>query len=168
MSELPWFDAYSGQTTGELIALEGVYRIDSLVVAFEDAIQQKWARVEMSGLSEEECIVLAVEALERQVNNGGYQQFFINSSVLFAPVVVDALNRIGCPKTAEITQQAIKALGLSGPFSADEAERALDVDSEPQCAALEECDSRYFRRPENIEVLLFAFIKENKDKIILP
>ena len=32
--------AYSGQTTEQLIALDGEYRLDSIVLAFEQAIQQ--------------------------------------------------------------------------------------------------------------------------------
>ena len=36
-----WFDPYDGQSTDDLLALEGSHRIDSLVVAFEEAIQQQ-------------------------------------------------------------------------------------------------------------------------------
>ena len=36
-----WFEGYQDQTTDELLALEGRYRIDSLVVAFEEALQRK-------------------------------------------------------------------------------------------------------------------------------
>jgi Domain of unknown function (DUF4375) len=82
-------------------------------VAFEEAISQKAERQGMQSLTEEERIVLAVEALEREVNNGGYDQFLGNSSVEFAPTVVGAVQRIGCKKTATITQRAIKALGIS-------------------------------------------------------
>jgi len=57
--------------------------------------------------------VLAVAALEREVNNGGYDQFFTNSSEEFASVIVDRLNRIGCNETASITHDAISALGVS-------------------------------------------------------
>jgi hypothetical protein len=38
MYDLKWLEGYSGQTTEELIALEGEYRIDSLVLAFEQAL----------------------------------------------------------------------------------------------------------------------------------
>jgi len=79
MPDLEWLD-YAGQTTAELLALEGAYRIDSLVVAFETAIQQKLYREDAPEGSNEECIVLAVEVLEREVNNGGFDQFFRNSS----------------------------------------------------------------------------------------
>src|SRR2546421_12023246 len=86
MSELQWLDGYSGQTVQQLIALERDYRIDSLVLAFEQAMDQKAARVGYENLTDAERTILAVEALEREVNNGGYGQFFVNSSREYAPI----------------------------------------------------------------------------------
>jgi hypothetical protein len=109
MSNLKWLDGYSGQTVAELLSLEGECRIDSLVLAFEQAVDQKGQREGTEALSAEERMVLAIEALEREVNNGGYHQFFVNSSREFVGIIVRALVRINCPKTAEITQRAIDA-----------------------------------------------------------
>jgi hypothetical protein len=108
---LRWLDGYRGQTVKELLALEGKFRVDSLVVAFEEAMRQKAARLGMKNLTEEERIILAVEAIEREVNNGGYDQFFVNAPE-FAPAIVKSLRRIDCPKTATITQRALDSLGL--------------------------------------------------------
>jgi hypothetical protein len=58
-----------------------------------------------NSLTEEEHIVLAVEALEREVNNGGYDQFFTNSSREFVSTIVCSLRGIGCKKTSNITQR---------------------------------------------------------------
>jgi len=80
-----------GQTE-QLLALEGKYRIESPVHAFEQGISQKAEREGRQSLTEEERIVLAVEALEREVNNGGYDQFFVNSSREFARIIVGALH----------------------------------------------------------------------------
>ena len=44
MADLKWLDSYSGQTIEELIEMAGEYRIDSLVVAMEQALQQKAAQ----------------------------------------------------------------------------------------------------------------------------
>ena len=41
MTEPVWLDEYSGQTVDELISLESTHRIDSLVLALEEAIDQK-------------------------------------------------------------------------------------------------------------------------------
>ena len=69
---MQWLNSYTGQSTDQLIALEQNYRTDSIVLAFEDALRQKEERVGIAGLTDAERVVLAVEALEAEVNNGGY------------------------------------------------------------------------------------------------
>jgi Domain of unknown function (DUF4375) len=150
MTELEWLDGYAGQTTEELLALRSTHRIDSLVLAFEQALDRKAGREGPESLREEERVVLAVEALEREVNNGGFLQFFDNSSQEFAPVIVGALRRIGCPRNADIARRAVAALAL------DDAERN---------DALEACDQEYYRCDEDIAGRLFDFIAANRGKI---
>jgi Domain of unknown function (DUF4375) len=161
-----WLDGYSGQSTDQLLSMEDEYRIDSLVVAFEQAISQKVQREGAQSLTDEEGIVIAVEALERDVNNGGYHQFFINSSREFASTVVSALQRIGCKKTAAITQRAVKALGTS-----DLTSQAIDAvmagSDEQLLAKLSRCDDSYYDRAEPIAERLFSFIKANRTLIRL-
>ncbi len=94
MAELIWLDEYSGQTVDELLSMEAEYRIDSLVLAFEQAVDQKKDRDGDGALSAQERVILAIEALES----------------------------IGCPKTSRITQNAIDALHL--PTLTAEAIRA--------------------------------------------
>ncbi len=165
MSELKWLKEYSGQTVDELLSLEGEYRIDSLIVAFHQAVDQKAAREGDDALNPEERTVLAIEALETEVNNGGYSQFFLNSSREYAPTIVAALVRIGCPITAEITQRAIDALPL--PSLTAEAIEAAMADDEVSGDDLNECDNSYYKSGEDIAGQLFAFIKKNKDALRL-
>jgi len=165
MAELMWLREYSGQTVEQLLALEGEYRIDSLVVVFQQAVDQKAAREGDDALNPEERIIVAIEALEAEVNNGGYAQFFLNSSREYAPTIVQALVRIGCPITAEITQRAIDALHL--PSLTGEAIEAAMADDEVSEDDLNECDDSYYKSGEDIAGQLFAFIKKNKDAIKL-
>jgi hypothetical protein len=167
MDELKWLDEYSGQSTGELIALEGEYRTDSLVLAFEQAIDQKAVRVGDDSLTDEERTVLAIEALEREVNNGGYAQFFVNSSKEYAPIIVDALNRIGCPETATLTQRAINALGIEGSLTIEAIDRVMEEASEQRNEKLEECDDKYYRLAGDLSEPLLGFIKRNKERIAI-
>jgi hypothetical protein len=98
------------------------------------------------------------------VNNGGYGQFFVNSSREYAPIIVDALRRIGCSKTAVITQKALKIV-QHAPMTVEEIENGTWEENEKRQEALGECDSLYFERPENIEESVFAFIKANRARI---
>jgi hypothetical protein len=143
-----FLEGYGGQTTDQLIALESECRIDSLVLAFEDGIQMKG--IQVPDITPQERYVLAVEGLEREVNNGGYSQFFFNSSNEFADVIEEALLAIGCPKVAAITRDAIAARGRAGE------EEALSA-----------CDDRYYACDEPIADRLFEWIKENRASIRL-
>jgi len=154
-----WFEAYGGETTEELLALEADYRIDSLVLAFEQAIQQKGAS---GAVSKQERFVLAIEALEREVNNGGYSQFFLNSSNEFVDVIEEALRAIGCPKTATITQRAITSLGIRDELTGGKAEAVVLADDPAVSAALDDCDAQYYDNDEAIADMLFAWIKQNR------
>ena len=164
-----WLDDYTGQTTEELLALAATHRIDSIVLAFEQALEAKAASGGTDALTSEERVVLAVEAIEREVNNGGYHQFFSNSSCEYAMLAESALVRINCPKTAKVTADAIALLGIDGPPTEAAVTRALEADvTEVLSDALDACDSAYYRTGENIGAELFEFIRANRATIRLP
>jgi hypothetical protein len=158
-----FLEGYGGQTTEELLALADRYRIDSIVLAFEEAIGRKAPE----RVSTHESCVLAVEALEREVNNGGYGQFFTNSSREFVGIVEQALREIDCPETARITADAIAALDLQGGITPEKAEAAVLAEDPAVEAALHSCDRRYFQNDEPIADRLFAWIKANRGAIRL-
>jgi hypothetical protein len=166
MADLKWLDGYTGQTIEELLALAGEYRVDSLLVALEEALNQKAEEAGEQDLSDEERIVLAVEALEREVNNGGYGQFFSNSSGQYIPIIVDSLLSIGCPETANITSGAINALGTED-FSPEALEAALESENEERDEQLDECDGLYSGTGEDIAGRLFEFVSAHQDAIQL-
>jgi len=140
------------------------HRIDSLVLAVEQALGNK----PETELSEPERVVLAVEAMEREVNNGGYGQFFTNSSGEFTGFLVRALELIGCPKVAAISADAIAVLELPEQFYAHTVERFASHLSDEGAARLDECDSRYYANDESIELRLFSYIEEHQHEIQIP
>ena len=160
MAEPKWLDGYSGQTVDQLLALASEYRTDSLVLAFEQAIDQKAARDGEQALSDEECTVLAVEALEREVNNGGYSQFFLNSAE-FAPSIIERLLHVGCPRTAKTAQAAVAALHVS-EVTVEAIRTAAEEDNEERAIEIASCDERYYESGEPIADKLLDFIKANR------
>ena len=106
MADQKWLEGYSGQSVDQLIAMAADHRIDSIVLAFESALMQRADLADLSAFNEAELTILAVEAMEREVNNGGYHQFFLNTPE-YAPHLVAASQRIGCPQTATISAKAI-------------------------------------------------------------
>lgn len=149
---LPFLEPYAGQSTDELIALAGRYRTDSLVLAFEWALLAKAERVGFTGLTREEQIIIAIEACEREVNNGGFDQLFVNIAPRITDALVESFERIGCPRTAALVREAVAANAL------------LDAG---RTVALASCDDRYYALDEDIAGVLFAFITEHRAAIDL-
>ncbi len=78
LADLGWLEGYSGQAIDEILAFEGTEGIDRLLFALEDAIQEKIKASGPSKMTGVERMVLSLMALSREVNNGGYGQFFRN------------------------------------------------------------------------------------------
>ena len=164
MSKQPFLESYDGQTTQQLIAMRGSYRIDSLVLAFEQAVGRK----PTYRLTKPEYVVLAVEAMEREVNNGGYQLFFGNSSREFTGFIVRALELIGCPKCAAITADAIAVLELPAWYDDITIKQTVVDLPDDRHTKLGECDSRYYANDEPIADALFAYIEQHQHEIQIP
>jgi hypothetical protein len=160
-AKLPWLD-YTGQTTEELIACKADHRIDSLLCAFEAGIQAKRGD---GAITSEEELVLAVMALEREVNNGGHHQFFVNSSRQVAPIIVDCLRRIECFATAAITERAIEALRLP-ELTVEAIAATIYTENAERDKLLEACDQEYYRLSE-ITPKLFGFVEAQQSRIQL-
>jgi hypothetical protein len=160
----PFLDSYTGQTIQQLIATKETHRIDSLVLAVEQALSGK----PEAELSEPERVVLAVEAMEREVNNGGYQQFFGNSSRKFTGFLVRALELIGCRKVAAISADAIAVLQWPEQFDSDIVEQIELGLSDDARGKLDDCDSRYYANDENIEQRLFDYVEKHQHEIQIP
>ena len=160
----PVLDRYSGQTLQQLIAMKSSHRIDSLVLAVEQALLHK----PDTALSEPERVVIAVEAMEREVNNGGYGQFFLISPRESTEFLVRALELIGCPKVAAISSDAIAILKLPAGFDSNSVERVASELSDEALGKLGECDSRYYANDESIDERLFAYVERHQNEIRIP
>ena len=167
MAKLPWHN-YSGESAGELFDLAGSCRTDSLVLAFEAALDEKAMSHGLASLSEAERDVLAVEALEREVNNGGYRQFFLNSSSVHAGQVLHALRRIDCPVTASITKRAIAALPTGISLKPEALTAIMEQDDPDRDAALDECDQKYYGSGENIAQRLLEYLLRHREHVRFP
>src|ERR1700722_9789222 len=94
-----------------------------------------------------ERLVLAIQALQREVNNGGFHQFFSNSSCQFVPVISESLRRIDCVETATLTEQAIAILNAP-KVSADAVARAASAEDSKRDELLDDCDRQFYRLTE--------------------
>jgi len=171
MEEKKIIDTYSGQSIQELIDLEKEHSIDSILSVIVSVLNKKKDSKGKNSLSKEELVILSVEALERNVNHGGYHYFFCTPSNEYANIVVDSLNTIQCPETARITEGAIKILGIKDELTVENMEKVLYEEdesiNEQIMDELEEWDDKFHQSKEPIETKLFEYLIKNKDKITL-
>lgn len=159
--DLPFLESRGGRSLDELLALEGTYRTDSLVLAMEEGLLEK------ETVEGDELVVVAVEAFEREVNNGGFAQLFENAAFVVAHVAA-SLRAIGCPETAVLVDRAYDALGLPADADPDAAAEAVANADDDVQAALAELDDAFFDvEGECIEDALFAWVRAHRDGIVL-
>ncbi|MEM6429229.1 MAG: DUF4375 domain-containing protein [Deinococcota bacterium] len=159
-----FLEGYSGESLAEILALEVTHRLDSLVLAVESALYNRYEAGE--DLSAPERSVLAVEAFERELNNGGFAQFFYNPSAEFADVLVASLEAIGCSSAASLAQEAINTLALDSLDAAGIEARMDEADSLLE-DSLSQLDDAFYATQEDIASALFAFIKAHQANITL-
>ena len=164
MPQLPTLD-YAGQTTPEILGCKDTHSTLSLVFAFEWGLQAKARLSGEAALTPEERLVLAVLALDREVNNGGFHQFFVNSSSRFTPIVVESLLRLDCHEAAAITQRAIAALQLNA-LSVRSISKTICRDDASRDALLDACDQAFYKL-DGVHEKLFQFIEQHQQQIQL-
>jgi len=101
--------------------------------------------------------------LEREVNNGGFNQYFINSSGEFAHETLTSLRLIGANKTADILQQAIAQFpGLQVPKDRNEREEPVFQIQDEANTVWGKLDDQFFVYEDNLNELNIHYIKQNK------
>lgn len=158
-----------------LINCNSVSKLDK-ILALEDQTdivieigQMLWKKSEndhdFESLNKHEKNVIFIEMLEGQVNNGGFDQYFFNSSGDYVHETLSALEEIKAPITADIFDQAVKAFPVF-PIPKDIEKRRKFMEKLPKeifekWAAL---DDKFYDYPENLSELVIEFVKTHRDK----
>jgi len=122
--------------------------MSSRLIALADRLQPRWFEVPKAALSPAGQVFRSVWELEAEVNNGGFDQYFFNSSGEGAPFVTDALRAIGAHAAADIAARAIASSG--------------DTD------ALEQLDQEFFAYPDDLTALLYAYASDHRGELGAP
>jgi hypothetical protein len=136
-----------------------------LVALSENPTAQFW-KVSYNELTEAEKVFVSVWELESEVNNGGFLQYFSNSSGDNAANCAWALEKIGALKVVALAKQALSVFENGNP-SADSTIRQSQVQnfSGEQKEFLDELDQQFFKYPDNLTKLLHDFVTKHKSEI---
>jgi Domain of unknown function (DUF4375) len=164
LADLGWIDGYTGQSLDELMSYAGSETPIALLLAIEQGIRQ---RIEREGINWTgvERTLLSVMALHQEVNNGGFDQFFRNSSLRYGQSIVADLKRIGATETASIAGKAVVALELSD-LTPQSIRTRMSTPDEKRDGILHECDEAFYKLNE-ITLRLFTYLRENPNGIRL-
>jgi hypothetical protein len=136
-----------------------------ILTRLSESPQTKFGKEEFASQSVPQKVFSALWEVESEVNNGGFSQYFVNSSAESAHFVADALRMIGAPKTADICDRAIAAAFPTGLPQSEEAIRSAAADfSDEVLEKLEPLDQEFFSYPHNLTDLLFAYVSQRPEE----
>ena len=117
---------------------------------------------DFENLNETEKTFLYVEILEAEINNGGFDQYFFNSSGDYAHETLEGLKKIGAFKTAKLIEEAYKYFP-ENPVPKDTEERREileNIDSQTS-EKWTELEDKFYLYEENIGGLVLEYVRNN-------
>lgn len=141
---------------------------NSFVIAMSEWVNKKSDYGEdIAALTPEEQTFYIVDSFQKEVNNGGFDQFLLNSSGVFAGEIVSSLLTIGANRTADIYKEAFTALPRKLPEDGEQRAALLDsLITEDISEVFDSCDQAFYKYPDNLDELLYQFAINNKESFI--
>jgi len=158
-----WFENEGNLGVAEIVKLEGSFLAASLVAAVDAVLAAKSKTG--AAMNEAQSTVLAVEALEREVNNGGFAKFFGSSSWNHVPFLVKSLERVGSREAVRLAKEAVALLKI--PAAAHDDPAALFSCIQASLARheveirLNDLDSDFYVLEEDLPKLVWNYVKKN-------
>ena len=157
------------QDKAETKSLDEIFQSDDETEIVIEIGQLLWDKSkndkDFESLNQLEKNVLFVEMLEGQVNNGGFDQYFFNSSGEYAHETLNALEEIKAPQMAELLNQAIKVFpSLPIPKDTEQRRECMEGISESISETWDKLDDLFYKYPENLAGLVIEYVKTNKNK----
>lgn len=121
---------------------------------------------EFDELSPAEQVFCAIWDLESEVNNGGFQQYYSNSSGDTAFAVCESLDAIGAHKAAQIVGKAHRIFAdATPPRDRDERESVLESLGPKRIARLDRLDEEFMSYPDDLTELLYDYVQRNAGSV---
>jgi len=112
-------------------------------------------------LSPDESIGVGVWILETEVNNGGFDQYYFNTSGVLAVQTVEALKTIGAHETAGLLEAAITDTPAL-PLPVDREERSAVLDKVSQSSHFGTLETEFYMEREDRIALLAQYFKKRQ------
>lgn len=138
---------------------------NEILIDLSESANSRFGKEEFEQQSFPQKVFSAIWAVESEVNNGGFLQYFLNSSAESAQFVARALDIIGAPKTASICNRALTTAFPAGlPPDAETINVVASNFSDEIFEKLELLDQEFFSYPHNLTDLLFAYVSVHPEE----
>ncbi|GHV01947.1 hypothetical protein FACS1894211_12550 [Clostridia bacterium] len=104
--------------------------------------------------------VVIIESYMDEVNNGGHEQFYFNSSGEFADLLEQAIQEVGLTVIKKISAKANRV--FFGARTRNEDRQAEGFFSDAECDILEECDNEFYKLSDPYKTLE-EYVEKNKN-----
>ncbi len=134
-------------------------------MSLDEAYDRALSRYDGTGeswdaLSEQDRVLVTLWGLEADVNNGGFHQYFYNSSGDQAHHAEAALRRIGAEQMAGIVARATSIFGTGGVPRDRTLRQTVLEQVEDACEdLLEACDRQFQAYPDDLSALVESYIR---------
>jgi hypothetical protein len=138
-------------------------------IAMSDLVFAREQAAGYAQLTPAERVVLCLDGLEREVNNGGFAQFFENSAGDHAMDTIEALKTLGASQMAAMVSDAVSVFPENRPASDRDRRQEQLARLDPQARArLDELDSAFYKYPENLAALERKYVRAHQDQFRMP
>ena len=139
--------------------------INNSIIELDNYIAElsSWGE-ELDNLTRPQRTFYLNQNLERELNNGGFRQFFSNSSGEYAHETIGSLQSIGAIATAKLLQDAIRMFpGNSVPKNiVERQQKVMEIDNGNTLWA--DVDKDFFRYDEDLNVLNIEYVRKFRDQ----
>ena len=155
-----------GKTIPEVLEHRGEAEDWELLANIAAILMYKDEAHGLASLTTTERHLAAIDAMVRQVNNGGWDQFFTNSSGELAYDLVPALEAVGSTEFRAIATEAMRLFGEIPSLDEDARyDHVEQLTNDGEIALWDSCDNRVFKCTETVEALALDYAVANMGDI---
>ena len=132
---------------------------NNFLIKLSESPQTSFGKIDFEKQSPAQKVFSSIWAVESEVNNGGFVQYFCNESASTANYIVVALLEIKAPKTAAICEKAITLVFHKGLPTTPEliSIDAAKIDGDTR-AELNRISDEFCHYPHDLTELLYDFV----------
>lgn len=139
---------------------------DKWLMALSERFGSRMFDTPFDELTVPERVFVAIWMLEADVNNGGFDQYYLNSAGDHAWFAPEALRAIGAERTAALVEQANAAFGPGGPSPDREVRLRTHEEVAARARALwDDLDRAFYTYEDDLTTLLRAYVERHASEI---